>query len=602
MTTRRALLASAAAASLAPALASSLARAQSLASAPTPMGVWMDRLAQSQLDRSPVTTTSLGLDTGARAGAKSLLDDASLQRREDDKALASQRLAELHAIPKASITGADATHYAIFDDVFTRTVAANARFGYGDGASSPYAVNQLSGAYLDIPEFLDSAHRIETAEDCHAYLARLNAYATAIDQDGERTHHDAALSVFAPGFAVDKVLQQTRIQRDTPIAEQQLIQSLVRRAKEKGIAGDWATPATAIYRQSVLPALDRQIAQFTELRKTASTDAGVWRLPDGPALYAAALRAQTTSTLSPAEVHKLGLQIVAELNAKLDAVFRSQRMTQGTSGARLRALFADPRFVAPNTDAGKAKLIADCNARVQQIQAKLPTYFGVLPKAPVEIRRIPAASEVSASTHYQSASLDGSRPGIYWLNLRDTAETPTWDLWTTTYHEAIPGHHLQISIQQEAALPLARKMMGFGAYVEGWALYAEELAANEMDMYAGDPFGRVGYLHDALLRAVRLVIDTGLHDQRWTRERAIAYFSANLGDPEAMAVSEVERYCVGPGQACSYMVGKITWLRARAAAKARLGAKFDIRRFHDAGLTSGSMPLSVLEKVLGSYA
>lgn len=597
MTTRRALLASAAAASLTPAFAG----AQPLVASSTPMGAWMDRLAQSRLDRSPMTVTSLGLDTGARARAKSLLDDGSLQHREDDKALDRQRLTDLHAIAKASLTGPDAISYAIFDDVLTQSVAADARFGYGDGPSNPYAVSQLGGAYLNVPEFLDSAHTIETADDCHAYLARLNAYATALDQDGERTHHDASLGVAAPGFAIDKVLQQTRIQRDTPLAEQQLIQSLVRRAKEKAIPGDWAKPATAIYRQSVLPALDRQTAQFTELRKTASNDAGVWRLPDGPALYAAALQAETTSTLSPAEVHRLGLQIVAELNAKLDTVFRSQGMTQGTSGARLHALFADPRFVAPNTDAGKARLIADCNARIQQIQAKLPTYFGVLPKASVEIRRIPAGSEVSASTHYQGASLDGSRPGVYWLNLRDTAETPTWDLWTTTYHEAIPGHHLQISIQQEAALPLARKMMSFGAYVEGWALYAEELAADEMDMYAGDPFGRIGYLHDALLRAVRLVIDTGVHDQKWTRERAIRYFADNLGDPEAMAVSEVERYCVNPGQACSYMVGKITWLRARAAAKARLGARFDIRRFHDAGLTSGAMPLSVLERVLSSY-
>ena len=236
------------------------------------------------------------------------------------------------------------------------------------------------------------------------------------------------------------------------------------------------------------------------------------------------------------------------------------------------------------------------------MRAKLPQFFGVLPKAPVEVRRIPPATELGASTHYQAASLDGSRPGIYWLSLADTAETPTWDLWTTTYHEAIPGHHMQISIAQEADIPLYRKMLGFGAYVEGWALYAEQLAAVEMDLYADDPFGRLGYLHDALLRAVRLVIDTGVHSKRWTRERAIAYFVEKLGDPPAAATREVERYCVSPGQACSYMVGKITWLRAREAAKHRLGSRFDIRRFHDAGLTAGAMPLTVLERRLASYS
>jgi uncharacterized protein (DUF885 family) len=219
----------------------------------------------------------------------------------------------------------------------------------------------------------------------------------------------------------------------------------------------------------------------------------------------------------------------------------------------------------------------------------------------VEVRRVPAATELGASTHYQAASLNGSRPGIYWLNLRDTAEVPTWDLWTTTYHEAIPGHHMQISIAQEADLPLLRKMVGFSAYSEGWALYAEQLA-DEMGVYADDPFGRIGYLHDALLRAVRLVIDSGVHHKRWSRERAVAYFADTLGDPPAMAVSEVERYCVWPGQACSYMAGKISWLRARDAAKARLGAAFDIRRFHDAGLTAGSMPLTVLEARLQRYS
>ena len=598
MTTRRALLASAAALAATPGLVRAQGQPQP---APQTMTAWMDQRVKTTFDRSPTTLTSLGLDKGDRARAKSLLDDSSIEAREEWKAIDQQQLADLHALPKARFTAADRLNYAIFDSVLTPAVAADKRFGWGDGPGSPYAVHQQSGAYINVTELLSSAHTIDTADDCHAYLARLSAYATAIDQDLERTHHDASLGVFAPDFAIDKVIATTKILRDTPVAEQDAIQSLVRRAKEKNIPGDWATPASAIWRQNALPALDRQLAMFAELRKTASHDAGVWRLPDGEAFYAASLKVQTTSSLTPKEVHKLGLDIVAQLDAQLDAVFKSQGMTQGTSGQRLKALYADQRFVAPNTEAGKTKLIADANARIQKIQAQLPRFFGVLPKATVEVRRILPAQELSASTHYQPASLDGTRPGVYWLNLRDTAETPVWDLWTTTYHEAIPGHHLQISIQNEADLPMARKLLGFGAYVEGWALYAEQLAADEMDMYAGDPFGRIGYLHDAQLRAVRLVLDTGMHDRRWTREQSIRYFVDHLGDPETAAVSEVERYATGPGQACDYMLGKLTWLKARAAAKARLGARFDIHRFHDAGLTSGALPLSVLEQVLGAY-
>ncbi|CAN5270014.1 DUF885 family protein [soil metagenome] len=593
MTTRRTLLASAAALAAAPALA----QAPTPTRPPTPLRKLLDQFAQEELDRSPETVTSLGLDKGTRAKQKSLLDDGSLAQQARERAQVELDLARLKRVGRSGLSDAETVDYDVAEYGLSRAQAFNRRF---DWSGRPYVLSQLSGAYVGTPDFLDSDHVIETADDAHAYLARLNGFATELDQDNERTRHDAGVGVSAPDFALDKTLAQLRSLRDAPLDKADLVQSLVRRTKEKGIAGDWATPAAAIYRQTVLPALDRQIALVTELRKTASTDAGVWRLPDGDAFYDMQLKGATTTNLSPAETHALGLQLVADYSSKADVIFRSQGITQGTTGQRLKALFADPRFLAPNTEAGKAKLIADANGRLAGVRAKLPQYFGVLPKAPVEVRRVSPATELGASTHYSSASLDGSRPGIYWLNLRDTAEVPTWDLWTTTYHEAIPGHHMQISIAQEADIPLYRKMRGFSAYSEGWALYAEQLA-DEMGLYADDPFGRIGYLHDALLRAVRLVIDTGVHSKRWSRERAVAYFSDTLGDPPGMAVSEVERYCVRPGQACSYMAGKTSWLRGRDAARARLGAKFDIRRFHDAGLTAGSMPLTVLERRLARY-
>ena len=564
------------------------------------LDVAYEKVAAELLDRSPETATSLGLDTGPRAREKWRLADRSLQGRADDKAANRRWLETIRAAAPAALSGMDRVNL----DSITYAMALQARFDRAfdyPGPGGPYVISQLTGAYQSTPDFLDSQHAIAGRDDAQAYLARMAGYAGVMDQELECARHDAGLGVTAPAFALDKALTQLRAQRDTPAAQSPLVQSLVRRAGEARLAGDWAAPASAIYESQVRPALDRQIAWVETARRTASHDAGVWRLPDGAEYYALSLQSGTTTTLAPAEVHRMGVSLVAELGARADAILRSQGMTQGTVGRRLRALFEDPRQRYPNTDAGKAKLIADLNVKVQAVQARLPQYFGVPPKATVRIKRVPKATEAGApGGYYQNASLDGSRPGAFYINLRDTAEVPAWTLPTLVFHESIPGHHLQISIQQEATLPLLRKIGGYNAYVEGWALYAEQLA-EEMGMYGHDPLGRVGYLHDAMLRAVRLVIDTGVHDQRWTRERAVAYYADTLGDPESGAITEVERYCVWPGQACGYMVGKLDWLRNRARAKAALGARFDIRRFHDAGLTAGAMPLATLDAVIDRY-
>ena len=292
---------------------------------------------------------------------------------------------------------------------------------------------------------------------------------------------------------------------------------------------------------------------------------------------------------------------MTELSAGIDAILKAEGMSKGSVGERVRALYDDPKYRYANSDEGRAKLIDDLNVKVQVMQSKLAAYFKTLPKAKVELRRVPAYTEAGAPAgYYMPASIDGSRPGLYYINLRDTAEHPSWTLPTLTYHESIPGHHLQVSLQQEAELPLIRKAEWFAAYGEGWALYAEELA-DEMGLYKDDPLGRVGYLNDAMWRASRLVMDTGLHAMRWSREQTIEYFTKTLGTPERGATTEVERYCVWPGQACSYMVGKMTWLRLRAQAQSALGARFDIREFHDAALVSGAVPLTVLEAVIGEY-
>jgi uncharacterized protein (DUF885 family) len=420
-----------------------------------------------------------------------------------------------------------------------------------------------------------------------------------MDEEAERVRRDVGLGVVPPDFAIKGAIAGMKVLRAPP-EKSTLVTSLAERAKAKGVAGDWAAAATSAYQAKVVPALDRQIALLESLKPRAVHEAGCWRLPDGEAYYAQSLATQTTTNITPQEVHQMGLDVTKELSARADVLFRQIGYTKGTVGERYIALFKSRKGVYPNTDAGKAKIIADLNKVVQTIQARLPEQFGTLPKAPVEIRRIPPATEQGASTHYEGASLDGSRPGVYWLNLRDTAESPYWFLPTTTYHEAIPGHHLQITLQREADLPMLRRVQGFGAYAEGWALYSEQLA-QEMGMYKGDPLDELGYIHDALLRSARLVTDSGLHHLRWSREEAIKAMRGIEGDPEPLAAQEIERYSVWPGQACSYMVGKLTILRLRDKARTALGDRFDIRKFHDAVLLSGSMPLTALEAVVDNY-
>lgn len=558
----------------------------------------LDEVFSETLADNPELVTSLGLDKGDRAAAKSQLHDASLAGVEKRKARNSDQLRRLKAIDRRQLTGMAAVNYdtLLFD--LQTTEDGNRRFPYPSGGS-PYVLAQICGAWQEVPDFLDSQHTIETREDAQAYLARLDAFATMMDAEVERVRHDVGLGVIPPDFALAGAIKGMTVLR-APADKSTLVTSLANRAKAKGIAGDWMAQATAAYEGKVIPALDRQMALLESLKPKAVHDAGCWRLPDGEAYYAHVLHAQTTSTISPAEVHKMGRDVTAELSARADVLFKQLGFTKGTVGERYIALYESKKGVYPNTDAGKAQIITDLNKVVQAMQKRLPEQFDTLPKAPLEIRRIPPATEGGASTHYEGASLDGSRPGVYWLNLRDTSESPYWFLPTTTYHEGIPGHHMQITLQREADLPMIRRVMGFGAYAEGWALYSEQVA-QEMGMYKGEPLNELGYIHDALLRSARLVTDSGLHSLRWSREKAIAEMRGIEGDPEPLAAQEIERYSVWPGQACSYMVGKVTILRLRDKAQKALGPKYDPRKFHDAILLSGSMPLTALENVVDNY-
>ena len=558
------------------------------------------KFAEEMLVRVPERATSLGLDSGKLAPLRAKLHEASLAAIAQDKQDNARRLAELRAIDRAPLTGLDAANYDTV--LFTLEVddEAGRLFDYGTGgARSPYVLSQLTGAYQSVPDFLDNQHPIKTADDAEAYLARMAAFARLMDQEREVFAHDSQAGVIPPDFIIDTALVQMGVFLATPAARATLVTSLAKRASAAKLDGGYATRAAALYTDQVLPALQRQADALKAARAKAVSEAGVARLPKGPDFYRLGLKTYTTASLSPEQIHQTGLDLVTSLSAQIDAALRKQGFSDGTVGARLAAMAADKTQLYENTDAAKETLIADLNARVAVMQGKLTERFDTLPKVTVQIRRVPKAIEAGApGGYYQRGALDGSRPGAYYINLRDTAEWPKWTLSTLTYHEAIPGHHLQISLAQETpGLPLLRKMGGFSGYAEGWALYAEQLAV-EMGMYDNDPLGLIGQLQAALFRAVRLVVDSGLHAQGWSRDRAVDYYVAALGDKRSAATTEVERYCVWPGQACSYMIGKLTWLRLRDQAKAKQGETFDIKKFHDVGLLSGSLPLDVLDRVV----
>ncbi len=595
MLTRRTALKSGAA-------ALALAAAPGARAADAKLAALFDTFVQEDLDLSPTEATYLGLDKGKRAHQRGEIDDSSLAGIAKAKAVTASQLQRLGQIGRAGLTGADQLNYDIVKYELSNSDAANKAFQYGPaGAGAPYVLSQLTGSYCNTPSFLDSQHPIETRADAQAYLARLEGFARAMDQEIEVCRHDMGTGVVPPDFVLAKTaLQMGQLRSEKP-ATSNLVMSLVTRARAKKIAGDWAAPAAKIVADKVYPALNRQIALIRQMQLRTRHDAGVWALPKGADYYRASLVNWATTDKTPEEIHKLGLDIVADHTARLDELMKKQGLSKGSVGMRLRAMFKDKRYLYPNTDAAKDRLIAELNTHVRKVRADLPKMFGTLPKADLLIRRVPKNIEAGQPMgYYYPPPLDNSRPGIYWINLRDTAEVPSWTLGTLTHHEGIPGHHLQLAIQGEAALPTLRKMMGFSAYEEGWALYSEQLAV-EMGEFAADPVGEIGQLHDSMFRGVRLVVDSGMHALKWSREQAVKYYVDILGDLEASAITEIERYSVWPGQACSYMLGKLSILANRERAQKALGAKFDIRKFHDAVLLNGAMPLKLLDGVVDKY-
>lgn len=553
----------------------------------------LDELFYEALASSPEMASSLGLDKGQYAPLKYKLSDDSEEGRAAQQALAHKAIATVEAIPSAPLsdTGKRNRELALYQ-LRQRTIAHD-KFDL-EGVQRPYLIFQQGGAYFSLPDFLDTRHAIATRDDAEAYLSRLTAFRTTLDDETELQKEYGARGVVAPGWSLDLTLGQMEKLRGTPAAQSGLVTSLAKRASAKDISGDWTARAIAILEREVYPALDRQIALLKAQRSTTRAGDGAWRLDRGDEIYAEALKQATTTDYSPEEVHKFGLEQVADLTAQLDTILKSTGLTQGPVGARLDALNNRPDQLYPNTDAGRTELIAALNESLKSMYTRLPRAFDKPPRQPLEIRRVPPEIQDGASNgYYYRAPLDGSRPAIYWINLKDVGDWPKYTLPSLTYHEGVPGHHLQGGYAQTGGdLPMMLKNNFISAYGEGWALYAEQLA-DELGGYSG--LERAGYLQSYLFRAARLVIDTGIHHYKWSREKATDYMVETVGFARPRSLREVERYCTQIGQACSYKMGHTAWARARLRAEKALGDKFTLPWFH-AILSEGVMPLSMLDR------
>jgi uncharacterized protein (DUF885 family) len=561
----------------------------------------LERVADNLLRLLPESATSLGIDTGARAALRSQLADRSA---EGQQMVAKQIRADLDRVTHFSTTGLSHAMRTSFEVVRSAYATSLEGFAlpYGDVTvggwrNTPYVVIQNVGAYLDIPRFLDSDHRIENAADAEAYLARLQSYAKQLEGELGRMQAARATGLVPPAFLIDKALGQMSLSAKNAREGGTLVDSIERRAKN--IAGNWAERARTIAVQEVAPALERQLRELQAQRSSATNDAGIWARPRGEEFYRWALKASTTTNMSPDEVHAIGQSVLQRLHAQMDAILKEIGYAQGTVGERMKALAKDPRYKFSEGDKGRAEILAFIDNRLDWIRAQMPRAFNKVVNPNMEVKRLPPEEEPGAPAAYGGAgSIDGKIPGRFWINLRTTDLHSKYSLADLTFHEAIPGHIWQGEYTHD--MPLVRQLLAFNAYSEGWGLYAEQLA-DELGAYENDPVGRLGYLQSIAFRACRLVVDTGIHAKRWTREQGVQFFvDVNGSNPHEVA-SEVDRYCAWPGQACGYKVGHSEINRQREKAKTTVGSRFDVKAFNDTVVLGGNVPLDVLAKNVDEY-
>lgn len=559
--------------------------------------------ADNLLRLQPTQATSLGIDKAARASYRYRLENRSAAGQAQIAATLKADLGRAEAIDTSRLTFPARTSIEVVKSAY-RTALQGFALPYGDVAvggwrNTPYVVIQNVGAYIDTPQFLDTDHPIENRSDAEAYLSRLAKYPAQLDGELARMQAARGKGLVPPNFLIDKALNQLGIALKNTEQGGTIVDSLVRRTKEKGIAGNWEARASRIARVEVVPALQRQIAELTAERAVASDIAGMWSRPSGDEYYRWALKASTTTNLSPDEVHQMGLEQLAELQGRMDPILKSLGYTQGSVGERMQALAKDPRYKFSEGDKGREEIKAYIQERLAKIRAVLPRAFNTLVPGHLEVRRMSPEQEPGAPAAYGGAgSIDGKIPGKFWINLRTTDLHSKYSLPDLAAHEAIPGHVWQGEYANK--LPLIRTLLAFNAYSEGWALYAEQLV-DELGVYDDFPVGRLGYLQSIAFRCCRLVVDSGMHAKRWTRQQGVDFFVQRNGSNPLEVASEVDRYCSWPGQACGYKVGHSTINRLRDHAKAELGRKYDLKAFDDAVVLGGNVPMDVLASNIDDY-
>ena len=546
---------------------------------------------------SPEMLSSMRILPGWMDFYSKKLDDASPAHTAKQLAQLKQDLAVLESY---STDGLDAEGKLSYDTLrfFLKSQVEGEPF-----INHGFPVNQMMGVQSMMPQFMTDVHQVTSKGEAEAYIARLNLFPVKFGQVVESIRLSESKGIVPPKFTVDKVLAEMKSVVAAPVKENVLVTNMrdkLAKVKELSDAERSALLAQTekAVQDSVYPAYGKLIDAFTALQAKATANNGAWSLPNGEAYYAWAVRSHTTSNMTPQQVHDLGLAEVERVGAEMDAILKGEGLSEGSIGKRVQLLASRPEQQYPNTDEGKKAMLAQYQAILDEVNKGLDPVFDVRPKLGVEVQAVPAASQATApGAYYMQGSFDGSRPGVFYANMRAPGETPKFAMRTLAYHEGIPGHHFQIAIQQEmTGVPFFRKIIPFTAYHEGWALYAERLAAEQG--FQKTPLDNLGRLRDEMMRATRLVVDTGIHYKRWTREQAIDYMMNTTGMSEGDVTAEIERYFVDPGQALAYKVGMLKILALREQAKKELGDKFDLKQFHNEVLVHGALPMTLLEGVV----
>ena len=563
---------------------------------------FVDREVLKMSFQSPETLTSLGfLESLGIKGHNAELDDASLAKADELFVKLKQVHKTLSSYDDKDLSESDRLSKEIA--MYLLDIGKSSeKFRYHS-----YPVNQLFGIQNGYPSFMESQHQIKDVTDVENYLSRLEKIKLKFSQELEGIELREEKGIIPPAFVIDRVLEEMNNFVATPVEENILYSSLAKKMSEsEEISSEQQTQLLSKAKNNISmfvhPAYQQLIDYFTVLKAKATDDDGFWRLPNGEAAYASLLKFYTTTDYTPQYIHDVGLKEVDRIQSEIMTILARQNYDVSTGfSAAIENLAAQESFYYEDSDEGRAEILKDYQIILDEIDAGLDSAFRIRPKAGMEVARIPEFKEKTApGAYYQRPAIDGSRPGRFFANLYDIKATPKYSMRTLAYHEGIPGHHFQIAVGMELeGLPLFRKFSPFTAYVEGWALYSEYLAW-EMG-FQDDPFDNIGRLQAELFRAVRLVVDTGIHYKKWTRQQAIDYMKANTGMAQSDVVSEIERYIVMPAQATSYKVGMMKILELREKAKVALGDKFDLRDFHDIVLKNGAVPLNILERFIDNY-